>query len=289
MIIAVIVQPTIGTISDYTISRLGSPQAVHLHRLGARRRVPGRHGHFEQDLLAIAAFVVLLQFSSNFAQGPFQGYVPDLVPAPQVGLASALVGLMQILGNVAGIAGRRRSPSRSASSRSRPIALGVLELVTMLGGRSSASTRAARRATAAAGRWRVDRRRGVGHRHPPASAASCSSSHRGFAILMAGAVLINLALFYLGGARADGPGGRGGSWLEHRDALVALGTLVAIIPAARLSDRVGRKRVIYAACAIGALGHGHRAPWPRPCRWSSLGAVLTASAPGSSWPSTGRS
>jgi MFS-type transporter involved in bile tolerance (Atg22 family) len=55
------------------------------------------------SILAIAAFLALLQFSSNFAQGPFQGYVPDLVPGPQVSTASALVGMMQILGNVVGV------------------------------------------------------------------------------------------------------------------------------------------------------------------------------------------
>ena len=42
---------------------------------------------------------------------------PDLVPAPQVGLASALVGLMQILGNVDRLRRSRRSPSRPATSR----------------------------------------------------------------------------------------------------------------------------------------------------------------------------
>ena len=41
-------------------------------------------------------------FSTNVARGPFQGYVPDLVSDKQVGLASAMVGLMQILGNVVG-------------------------------------------------------------------------------------------------------------------------------------------------------------------------------------------
>ncbi len=46
--------------------------------------------------------MVLLQFSSNFAQGPFQGYLPDLVPAAQVGFASALVGVMSILGVIGG-------------------------------------------------------------------------------------------------------------------------------------------------------------------------------------------
>ena len=36
--------------------------------------------------------------------------------------------------------------------------------------------------------------------------------------------------------------------------LVALGTLVAVVPAARLSDRIGRKPVIYASCVLGAAG-----------------------------------
>ena len=50
-------------------------------------------------VIAIAALFLLLQASSNFAQGPFQGYVPDLVPEPQVGLASALLGFFQMGGS----------------------------------------------------------------------------------------------------------------------------------------------------------------------------------------------
>ena len=37
-------------------------------------------------------------------------------------------------------------------------------------------------------------------------------------------------------------------------ALVAVGTLITIVPAARLSDRIGCKRVIYASCVLGAVG-----------------------------------
>ena len=37
---------------------------------------------------------------------------------------------------------------------------------------------------------------------------------------------------------------------------VVLGNLVVIVPASRLSDRIGRKPVIYAACGIGAAGAG---------------------------------
>ena len=53
-------------------------------------------------ILMLGAFAALLAVSTNIARGPFQGYVPDLVPEKQVGLASAMVGLMQILGNVTG-------------------------------------------------------------------------------------------------------------------------------------------------------------------------------------------
>jgi MFS family permease len=38
--------------------------------------------------------------------------------------------------------------------------------------------------------------------------------------------------------------------------LVAVGTLITVIPSARLSDRIGRKPVIYLSCLIGAIGLG---------------------------------
>src|SRR5205814_6318467 len=55
------------------------------------------------EFVALLSFLLLLQVSSNFAQGPFQGYVPDLVPAKQVGTASGLMGLMIILGQIVGV------------------------------------------------------------------------------------------------------------------------------------------------------------------------------------------
>lgn len=39
-------------------------------------------------------------------------------------------------------------------------------------------------------------------------------------------------------------------------ATIALTSLAGIVPASRLSDRVGRKPVIYAACLLGAMGVG---------------------------------
>src|SRR4026209_338183 len=55
-----------------------------------------------QNYWAFVVGVALLQFSSNFAQGPYQGYIPDLVPARQVGIASGLLGAANIAGKLLG-------------------------------------------------------------------------------------------------------------------------------------------------------------------------------------------
>ena len=110
-VIAAIVQPTVGSLSDYTVSRWGRRKPYIV--LGSILDIAFLVGiAISSTVVTIAAFVALLQVSANMAQGPFQGYVPDLVPARQVGLASALVGLFQILGNVTGFAGSPRGRVR---------------------------------------------------------------------------------------------------------------------------------------------------------------------------------
>jgi MFS family permease len=104
VIVAIVVQPTIGGISDNTRSRMGRRKPYILW---------GSIGDIVFMMLACWAFVnesywafagtiVLLQLSSNVAQGPFQGYVPDLVPKRQVGTASGLLGAAQMIGNLGG-------------------------------------------------------------------------------------------------------------------------------------------------------------------------------------------
>ena len=247
--IAAIVQPTVGTISDYTISRWGRRKPYIF--IGSVLDVVFLAGiAFSQDLLAIAAFVALLQFSSNFAQGPFQGYVPDLVPAPQVGMASALVGLMQILGNVSGfiIAGIAVALDQFALGL---LALALLELVTMLGVVLRVREGPTPRDRAGRSWWSIAGEAWGADVLKERSFVFLVASR--LAILMAGAVLIQLALFYLARSLLMDQESAGGSY-PILAGLVAVGTLVTIVPAARISDRVGRKRVIYASCLLGAVG-----------------------------------
>jgi MFS family permease len=248
-VIAAIVQPTVGSISDYTISRWGRRKpyifigsvldVVFLVAIAT-----------SNELVAIAVFIALLQFSSNFAQGPFQGYVPDLVPAAQVGLASGLVGLFTVLGNATGFIVGSLAVTTGRFDIGT-IALGVIELVTMLAvvigvdeGRAAKPRQGRSWLNVAADAWGTDVLREksfvflVGSR---------------LFVLMGGSVLVHLGLLYLSRSIGLSQHDAGNAFLVV-SVVAALATAVAVIPAGRASDRFGRKRVIWVATALGAAG-----------------------------------
>jgi MFS family permease len=247
-LIAAVLQPTVGAISDYTTSLWGRRKPYIF--IGSILDVAFLVGiAMSNTVVVLAALFLLLQASSNFAQGPFQGYVPDLVPEPQVGLASALLGIFQTLGILTGsvVAAVGVALHQYAIAT---VALGLIELATMLvvvirvqEGRAAKSRGGRSWGRIALSAWGTDilRERSflwlVGSR---------------FFFLMAGSVLFSLALFYI--ARSHGLGERDAG--ATYAAVVGLGvaaTVIAIIPSARLSDRIGRKPVIWAACILGAI------------------------------------
>ncbi|MGZ6260272.1 MAG: MFS transporter [Candidatus Limnocylindrales bacterium] len=254
-LVAIIVQPTIGSISDYTISRWGRRKPYIV--IGSTLDILFLAGLATSNaFLAITAFYMLLQFSSNFAQGPFQGYVPDLVPAQQVGLASALVGIMSVVGPVTGVI-IASIPLTLAAQGETPdftlvtIALGGIELATALA--TVISVDEGRRAKDRLGRsWRQIAfetwGRDVLHQ-------------RSFVYLVASRLFIlagvsmfvreaDLYLNYVMGFDTD----ERGFWVKAAALVLGVSVALVCLPAARLSDRVGRKPLIYAACAFGAAG-----------------------------------
>jgi len=96
LIIAIIVQPTAGLLSDRSTLPWG-------------RRRPFIFVGTVLDLIFLAliglapsywwlfAAVLLLQFSSNIAHGALQGIIPDLVPEDQRGRASGVKAMMELL------------------------------------------------------------------------------------------------------------------------------------------------------------------------------------------------
>jgi len=252
--IAIVVQPTVGTISDYTITRWGRRKPYIF--IGSALDVIFLWGVATSSTVpAIAAFVALLQFSSNFSQGPFQGYVPDLVPAKQVGLASGLMGLFQALGNISGYVIAAVAVALSDHDPNAflygTMGLGLIEFTSMLSvvltvdeGHRTKSRNGRSWLRIAGEAWGTDilRERSflwlVGSR---------------FFVLAGAATFPALSTFYLAQVFGMDAGQTGGTKLVLL-AVVAVCLTVAVLPASRLSDRIGRKPVIYASCVLGAAG-----------------------------------
>jgi MFS family permease len=248
-IIAILVQPTIGAISDYTISRWGRRKPYIA--IGASLDVLFLIGvALSQSYVGVVVFVVLLQFSSNFAQGPFQGYVPDLVPGKQVGLASGLMGLMIMLGRVLGTAVGTVGLF-TGSFVWATIGLGLIELATAV----------ATLVTVDEGRAGLRRERRSWLEIARSAWGTDVLRERSFLwllgsrlfVLMGPVILTDFVYFYM--SRSLGFSDReAGVWINVALPIFALATLLTTFPAARLSDRVGRKPLIYGSCLLGSVG-----------------------------------
>ena len=248
-VISILVQPTVGSISDYTVSRWGRRKPYIV--IGSVLDVVFLAGiATSNSILMLGAVAALLSISTNIARGPFQGYVPDLVPEKQVGLASAMVGLMQILGNVTGfvlvtafvLLGRIELAI---------FAVAVVELLTMAAvvarvgeGQPPKPRNGKSWGTIAREVWGTDVLKERSYVWLLASR---------FFFLMGGAVLVNLIITYLKQTHGMTEEAANSTNLVMLVTIVVANVL-AIIPSARLSDRIGRKPVIYASCVIGFVG-----------------------------------
>ncbi len=249
MIMASLIQPTVGALSDYTISRWGRRKPYIA--IGATLDVLFLIGIGSANgYLTLVAFLILVQFSSNFAQGPFQGYIPELVPPAQVGLASALVGVMQTFGFVLGTLVITFGVS-SGNYLPPLLFLGALEFATALG--TIIWVREGRRARDRAGRsWGTIAR---------SAWATDILQERSFLFLVVSRLLffagLNMLLGFYIIFMDQSLGIRGADqalWINVTSGSVALMTMASTIPSAKISDRIGRKPVIYTACAIGGVG-----------------------------------
>ena len=253
----IIIQPTVGVISDYTVTRWGRRKPYIV--IGALLDVAFLVGiAYSNEFVAIVAFYFLLQVSSNFAQGPFQGYVPDLVPAKQVGTASGLMGLMLTLGTIAGVAIATIGGLVNNIALAT-IALGVVEVVTMV--ILVATVDEGRAAPVRTRSWR-----------------QVALSAWGRDILQQRDVLwlLLVRLLFLGAYNATAlvlgyfrrshsmSAADADTTVRIATAIVGVCTALAAIPGGRLSDRFGRRPVIWAAAAIAGLGMAGVAVAPSP-------------------------
>ncbi|MEO6349925.1 MAG: MFS transporter [Candidatus Limnocylindrales bacterium] len=260
VITAVIVQPTVGAISDFAETRWGRRKPFIV--IGSLLDIAFLWAVAAADTyLAIVLALVLLQFASNFAQGPFQGYVPDLVPARQVGKASGLMGVMIIFGGITGVGIAALGYLQLTPGMTEPAVRALLFWPTVALGFVEAATMVVLAFTVDEGRAAVPRQ-GRSWRSIALSAWGTDIlRERSYVWLLVSrlcyltvpGVVTAYAVFVL--ERSFGmPPQVAAPYLIVTGLLIALSTALATVPAARLSDHIGRKRVIYVSYALAAVG-----------------------------------
>ena len=253
LILAMAVQPVAGAISDRSGFSWGRRRPYIL--LGTAIGIlllPGI-GLFE-SYAAIFAIYCLLQVSSNTAQGPYQAFIPDLVPRGKRGLASGVKSLLEIVGGISLVRLIGYFMGQYATGEGSLwlwLVLGALAIV-LLGAMvatiltvkeppGSGSSKFAFLATMYKS-FRIDVKA-----HPDFVFFLISR----LLIFMALATLQTFTLYYLKDVI-----GVVNPAAATADLLIAagIGMLVAVYPAGFLSDRIGRRLVAVSSGLLGAFG-----------------------------------
>jgi Na+/melibiose symporter-like transporter len=255
LILAMIVQPIAGTLSDRSGFGWGRRRPYIL--VGATLVILLLSGiGWSGSYAAIFLIYCLLQIASNTAQGPYQAFIPDLVPGGRRGVASGVKSFLEIGGGVVLI---------------YPIAIFMDRYLAEQGGLWLWYTLAllaflllgAMVATVLT----VKERAGAGGAQLPLLPALLKSfkidvkANRDFVwflisrlfIIMAFTTIQTFALYFL----MDVVGVPDPATATAKFSIVAIaGMLVIAYPAGRLSDRIGRRPITIASGLLGALGIG---------------------------------
>jgi MFS family permease len=248
-LMAVVWQPLAGSISDRTRTRWGRRRPfIAIGTAGDLLFLTGLA--LAGSYVPLLVFYFLLQAASNTAQGPYQGLLPDAVPEKQRGEASGYYGVANLVGILLGtvVAGFVQAHfGRGAAFASIAFLLAVTALLTLLLVPDAAEPDD----TQFSSPWAAVR-----------ATFTMPLGHPDFMWLMASRLLIlmgivgvqSFALFYFSDVFFHGAGGRAVTATYTLLGLVILLGILATWPAARLSDRVGRRPLICGGGLLAALG-----------------------------------
>src|SRR2546423_11468106 len=246
---AIVWQPAIGALSDNSSFSLG------------RRRPYIAIGVVGDIIfLTLIAFVtsywallvvyVFFQIASNTAQGPYQGMLPDQVPANQRGEASGYYGLMNMLGTIVGflVVGALLIPTHHIrlAILTLPLVVAIAGILVIFGvpdrRRTSASSQRLARSVFLS--FAIDTKR-----------------YRDFAWLMVSRLFFLMApvgistyAFNFIRYTFNYSEGKASLYASALQAVVVIFAAILCMTAGFLAERYGKKRLIAAACVIGAVG-----------------------------------
>jgi Na+/melibiose symporter-like transporter len=253
LLLAMATQPIAGALSDRSGSRWGRRRPYILAGTAlAILLIPGIG--LAANYITVFTIYCLLQISANIAQAPYQGFIPDLVPANRRGLASGVKSLLEIVGGITLvrlIALFMDNYSLSGGFYRLWLSLGTLALVLL--GTMLATILTVRERPSAAGSplpllptlyksFRIDARK---NRYFIWFLVSR------LLVLMAFAILQRFALYFIKDVV-----GIASPAAVTGDLLIVVGIcmLAAVYPAGRLSDRTGRRPIAILSGLLGALG-----------------------------------
>ncbi len=261
LLVAIVVQPAAGAWTDRPVSN-------RARAANWGRRKPYIVGGTLLDVIFLLAMAfagnyaalltayLLLQFSSNIAHGPYQGYIPDLVPESKRGAVSGVARLFEIVGIIV------TSLATGALVGQGQIALAFFAIIACL-----LLCMAITALFVVEQPFTDDTPTHTAPVRPeplpaavqPTSPLQALFYSRDFVlwlacrllILLGGNLVRNYALYFFGDVlRLPNPAAEVGNLL----AIIAVAIAIVVYPAGALSDRWGRKSLTVLSGLLGAAG-----------------------------------
>ena len=248
-LMAVVWQPVVGAVSDRTRTRFGRRHPfIVVGTIGDVLFLVGLALSGSYWLVVI--FYFLLQTASNTAQGPYQGLMPDVVPETQRGTASGYYGISNVIGLLlgtvaAGIILDRAGRTAAILSICALLLLTMLPTVLLIPDKAESS-----------------HAQFTSARQALATTFSRPLRHPAFLWLMASRLLIlmglvgvqSFVLYYFGDVFFPKNNHATITAAYTLQGLVIVSAFLIAWPAARASDRVGRRPFILVGALLGAAG-----------------------------------
>ena len=254
LLLAMFVQPFAGAASDRSWFRRGRRLPyIFIGVIIAILLLPGIG--LAGSFATIFVVYCLLQVAANTAQGPYQAFIPEMVPADKHGMASGVKGLLEITGGVALVYIASLLMDRYSAGDGAGwlwLVLGILQIVLL--GAMLATVFLVREPPVNAGRQRAPLLAAITHVF-----SKDLWKNRSFIwfllsrllVYMAFTTIQQFALYYL----RDVIGVVDPAEATARFTIVAVvGMVVVVWPAGYLSDRIGRKLLTAISGLLGALG-----------------------------------
>lgn len=253
LFLAMLTQPLAGAISDRSGFKIGRRRPyILIGGIIAIVIIPGVG--LAEGFAAIFIVYCLLQLSTNTAQGPFQAFIPDIVPHGKRGVASGVKALFEIVGGVILVYLASLFMDRYHAGEGSQwlwLVLGILAAVllgtiiaTVIMVKERPYTGVNRRTSLLAGLLHTAREV-LGNRDLVWFLVSR------LLVYMAFTTIQQFALYFL----QDVIGVTDPAEATARFSIFAVvGMLIVVWPAGWLSDRIGRKPITIVSGLLGALG-----------------------------------